>query len=64
MIIEFLRGAKIDGAALWIDVMPAIQRYCDLIGMINFWCFDTRSSPYARLDVELTESLQSEERCR
>jgi HTH-type transcriptional regulator/antitoxin HigA len=65
VIIEFLPGAKIDGAAFWIDEMPVIAMSLRFDRVNNFW-FALRheiehilnKDGLLTVDVELTESLQ------
>jgi len=65
VIVEFLPGAKIDGAAFWIDEMPVIAMSLRFDRVNNFW-FILRHEiehilnrdGFLTVDLELTESLQ------
>lgn len=65
VIVEFLQGAKIDGAAFWIDGIPVIALSLRFDRVNNFW-FVLRheiehilnNDGQVTIDVELQESLQ------
>jgi HTH-type transcriptional regulator/antitoxin HigA len=67
VIVEFLPGAKIDGAAFWIDDVPVIAMSLRFDRVNNFW-FVLRheiehilNSDGLMVDLELTEKLQRKE---
>jgi HTH-type transcriptional regulator / antitoxin HigA len=68
VIVEFLPGARIDGAAFWIGGMPVIAMSLRFDRVDNFWFVLRHEIEHilnrdgqVRLDVELTESLQRKE---
>lgn len=73
VIVEFLPGAKIDGAAFWMDAMsPVIAMSIRSDRIDNFWFVlrheiehvlnrDGAASDGIALDVELTERIQRKE---
>jgi HTH-type transcriptional regulator / antitoxin HigA len=68
VVVEFLPGAKIDGAAFWIDGMPVIAMSLRFDRINNFWFVLRHEIEHILnrdgqvwLDVELTESLQRKE---
>jgi HTH-type transcriptional regulator / antitoxin HigA len=68
VIVEFLPGAKIDGAAFWIDGMPVIAMSLRFDRVNNFWFVLRHEIEHilnrdgqVLLDVELTERLQRKE---
>jgi HTH-type transcriptional regulator / antitoxin HigA len=68
VIVEFLPGAKIDGAAFWIEGMPVIAMSLRFDRVNNFWFVLRHEIEHILnrdgqvwLDVELTESLQRKE---
>jgi HTH-type transcriptional regulator/antitoxin HigA len=65
VIVEFLPGAKIDGAAFWIDDAPVIAMSLRFDRVNNFWFVLRHEIEHILnkdgllfVDVELTESLQ------
>jgi HTH-type transcriptional regulator / antitoxin HigA len=65
VIVEFLPGAKIDGAAFWIDEVPVIAMSLRFDRVNNFWFVLRHEIEHILnkdgnlvVDVELTESLQ------
>lgn len=65
VVVEFLPGAKIDGAAFWIDGVPVIAVSLRFDRVNNFWFVlrheiehILRKDGQLIVDVELTESLQ------
>jgi HTH-type transcriptional regulator/antitoxin HigA len=65
VIVEFLPGAKIDGAAFWIDDVPVIALSLRYDRVNNFWFILRHEIEHILnkdgqlvVDVELTESLQ------
>jgi HTH-type transcriptional regulator/antitoxin HigA len=65
VVVEFLPGAKIDGAAFWIDEMPTIAMSIRFDRVNNFWFVLRHEIEHIlnkdgllTVDVELTESLQ------
>jgi len=64
VIVEFLPGAKIDGAAFWIDGAPVIAMSLRFDRVNSFWFVLRHEIEHVKnrdgliLDVELTESLQ------
>jgi len=65
VIVEFLPGAKIDGAAFWIDEMPVIAMSLRFDRVNNFWFVLRHEIEHTlnkegllTVDVELTESLR------
>lgn len=68
VIVEFLPGAKIDGAAFWIDGKPVIAMSLRFDRIDNFWFVLRHEIEHIlkrdgqlRLDIELTERLQRKE---
>ncbi len=69
VIVEFLPGAKIDGAAFWIDEIPVIAMSLRFDRVNNFW-FVLRheiehilnNDGQLLLDVELQEALQRKDK--
>jgi HTH-type transcriptional regulator/antitoxin HigA len=69
VIVEFLPGAKIDGAAFWIDGVPVIAMSLRFDRVNNFWFVlrheiehILRKDGQLIVDVELTESLQRKDK--
>jgi HTH-type transcriptional regulator/antitoxin HigA len=66
VIVEFLPGAKIDGAAFWLDQSPVIALSLRFDRVNNFW-FVLRheidhllnNDNQVTIDIELTEKLQN-----
>jgi HTH-type transcriptional regulator/antitoxin HigA len=64
VIVEFLPGAKIDGAAFWIDDVPVIAMSLRFDRVNNFWFILRHEIEHILnndgevIDEELTESLQ------
>jgi HTH-type transcriptional regulator/antitoxin HigA len=64
VIVEFLAGAQIDGAAFWIDGVPVIAMSLRFNRVNNFWFVLRHEIEHILqkdgqiIDVELTESLQ------
>jgi HTH-type transcriptional regulator/antitoxin HigA len=65
VIVEFLPGAKIDGAAFWLDNAPVIAMSVRFDRINNFWFVLRHEIEHILnkdgqwiVDVELTESLQ------
>ncbi|MGJ4916780.1 helix-turn-helix domain-containing protein [Bradyrhizobium sp. HKCCYLRH2060] len=67
VIVEFLPGAKIDGAVFWIDQAPVIALSVRFDRVNNFWFVLRHEIEHILnkdgmvLDLELTESLQSKQ---
>jgi HTH-type transcriptional regulator/antitoxin HigA len=68
VIVEFIPGAKIDGAAFWLDDdVPVIALSLRFDRISNFWFVLRHEIEHvlrrdgARIDVELTESIQRKE---
>jgi len=68
VIVEFIPGAKIDGAAFWLDNdVPVIALSLRFDRISNFWFVLRHEIEHvlrrdgARIDVELTESIQRKE---
>lgn len=68
VIVEFLPGAKIDGAAFWIDNKPVIAMSLRFDRVNNFWFVLRHEIEHIRnkdglllVDLELPESLQRKE---
>jgi HTH-type transcriptional regulator/antitoxin HigA len=67
VIVEFLPGAKIDGAAFWIDQIPVIALSLRFDRVNNFWFVLRHEIEHILnkdglvVDVELTERLQRKE---
>jgi HTH-type transcriptional regulator/antitoxin HigA len=66
VIVEFLPGAKIDGAAFWLNDTPVIALSIRFDRVNNFWFVLRHEIEHilnrdgqVRIDVELTESIQS-----
>ncbi len=65
VVVEFIPGAKIDGAAFWLDDdLPVIALSLRFDRISNFWFVLRHEIEHvlqrdgARIDVELTESIQ------
>jgi HTH-type transcriptional regulator / antitoxin HigA len=64
VIVEFLQGAKIDGAAFWLDNSPVIAMSLRYDRLNNFWHVLRHEIEHVlnrdglMIDVELTEQLQ------
>jgi HTH-type transcriptional regulator / antitoxin HigA len=64
VIVEFLPGAKIDGAAFWIDDVPVIAMSLRFDRVNNFWFVLRHEMEHILrrdgtvIDVELTENLE------
>jgi HTH-type transcriptional regulator/antitoxin HigA len=64
VVVEFLPGAKIDGAAFWLDKIPVIAMSLRYDRVNNFWFVLRHEIEHIlnkdglAVDVELTESLQ------
>lgn len=67
VIVEFLPGAKIDGAAFWIDKVPVVALSLRYDRVNNFWFVLRHEIEHILnkdglvIDVELPESLQRKE---
>jgi HTH-type transcriptional regulator/antitoxin HigA len=68
VIVEFLPGAKIDGAAFWIDKSPVIALSLRFDRIDNFWFVLRHEIDHilhrdgqVMLDVELTENLRQKQ---
>jgi HTH-type transcriptional regulator / antitoxin HigA len=66
VIVEFLPGAKIDGAAFWLNDTPVIALSIRFDRVNNFWFVLRHEIEHilnrdglVKIDVELTESLQA-----
>jgi HTH-type transcriptional regulator / antitoxin HigA len=68
VVVEFLPGAKIDGAAFWIDNAPVIAMSLRFDRVNNFWFVLRHEIEHVLnkdglvVDVELTESLQRKDK--
>jgi len=68
VIVEYLPGAKIDGAAFWLDNVPVIAMSLRFDRVNNFWfvlrheCEHILRKDGLVVDLELTEKLQRKER--
>ena len=65
VLVEFLPGSKIDGAAFWVDDLPVIAMAIRFDRVNNFWFVLRHEIEHILnkdgqtiIDVELTESLQ------
>jgi HTH-type transcriptional regulator/antitoxin HigA len=68
LIVEFLPGSKIDGAAFWVDGAPVVALAIRFDRVNNFWFVLRHEIEHIlnrdgqMLDVELTESVQRKEK--
>jgi HTH-type transcriptional regulator / antitoxin HigA len=68
VIVEFIPGAKVDGAAFWLDETPVIALSLRFDRLNNFWFVLRHEIEHVlnkdgllTLDIELTEKLQRKE---